>query len=258
VAFHVGSGATNPIAFREALQFAREAFDTAARLGMPPMTKLDIGGGFDGGGSCGGVTLNAVAGEISESLERLFPAAEGVKVISEPGRYFAEACTTLACMVFARRLRSEAAGTLPAGSGADSHQYFVSDGLYGMMNSILYDHAVVTSRILPVASNAAALAAGTAAALIPAGVITGDAIVAGNPALRTFPSTVFGPTCDGIDVIHEQTQMPELSVGDWMVFPAMGAYTLSAGSNFNGFVCADVETYYVCSPADADPACVRR
>ena len=34
-AFHVGSGATNPLAFREALEFARLAFDTAARTGSP-------------------------------------------------------------------------------------------------------------------------------------------------------------------------------------------------------------------------------
>jgi hypothetical protein len=33
----------------------------------------------------------------------------------------------------------------------------------------------------------------------------------------------------------------------------MGAYTVSAGSNFNGFSCADVKTFYVGSPQDADP-----
>lgn len=266
VAFHVGSGATNPLAFREALEFARVAFDTAERLGLPPMTVLDIGGGFSG--SVGAtpavdaasndkdVTLTAVAGEVNESLERLFPAAQGVRVISEPGRYFAEACVTLACMVFSRRIRSEADGSLAPGD--DSHQYFISDGLYGMMNSILYDHATVTSRVLPVATNAAALAAGDAAAILPAGVNTGEEVLEGHPGIATYPSTVFGPTCDGLDKIHERTKMPELKVGDWLVFPHMGAYTVSAGSNFNGFSCADVETRYVCSPADTDPASVRR
>ena len=37
VSFHVGSGATNPLAFREALEFARVAFYAAKELGLPPM-----------------------------------------------------------------------------------------------------------------------------------------------------------------------------------------------------------------------------
>ena len=254
-AFHVGSGATNPLAFREALEFARLAFDTAARIGLPPMDVLDIGGGFSGAltssqaSNDNDVTLTAVAGEVNESLERLFPAADGVRVISEPGRYFSEACVTLACQIFSRRIRSESEGSLAPGE--DSHQYFVTDGLYGMMNSIMYDHATITSRVLPVATNAAALAQGNTGGLIPVGVNSGEAFAPGS--LETFPSTVFGPTCDGLDKIHEQTALPELAVGDWLVFPHMGAYTVSAGSNFNGFSCADVKTFYVGSPQDADP-----
>ena len=255
-AFHVGSGATNPLAFREALEFARVAFDTAARIGLPPMDVLDIGGGFSGAltssqaSNDNDVTLTAVAGEVNESLERLFPAADGVRVISEPGRYFSEACVTLACQIFSRRIRSESEGSLAPGE--DSHQYFVTDGLYGMMNSIMYDHATITSRVLPVATNAAALAQGNTGGLIPVGVNSGEAFV-NSGSLETFPSTVFGPTCDGLDKIHEQTALPELAVGDWLVFPHMGAYTVSAGSNFNGFSCADVKTFYVGSSQDADP-----
>ena len=254
-AFHVGSGATNPLAFREALEYARVAFDTAERLGLPPMDVLDIGGGFSGAltssqaSNDNDVTLTAVAGEVNESLERLFPARDGVRVISEPGRYFSEACVTLACQIFSRRIRSESDGSLAPGE--DSHQYFVTDGLYGMMNSIMYDHATITSRVLPVATNAAALAAGNTNGLIPVGVNSGETFAPGQ--LETFPSTVFGPTCDGLDKIHEQTALPELTVGDWLVFPHMGAYTVSAGSNFNGFSCADVKTFYVGSPQDADP-----
>ena len=257
-AFHVGSGATNPLAFREALEYARVAFDAAVRLGLPPMEILDIGGGFSGAltsthaSNDDDVTLPAVAGEVNDTLERLFPAAEGVRVISEPGRYFAEACVTLACQIFSRRIRSAAEGSLSPGE--DSHQYFVTDGLYGMMNSIMYDHATITSRVLPVASNAAALAQGNTAGLIPVGVNTGDESPRG---LETFSSTVFGPTCDGLDKIHESAALPELTVGDWLVFPHMGAYTVSAGSNFNGFSCSDVKIFYVASPQDADPENLR-
>jgi hypothetical protein len=43
-----------------------------------------------------------------------------------------------------------------------------------------------------------------------------------------FASTVFGPTCDSIDVISRSALLPRLSIGDWMYFQNMGAYTMAA------------------------------
>ncbi|EMS47779.1 Ornithine decarboxylase [Triticum urartu] len=37
--------------------------------------------------------------------------------------------------------------------------------------------------------------------------------------------------------------LPEMSVGDWLVFDDMGAYTTASGSNFNGFSTSDIKTY---------------
>ncbi|KAF8889237.1 ornithine decarboxylase [Mucidula mucida] len=45
-----------------------------------------------------------------------------------------------------------------------------------------------------------------------------------------------GPTCDSIDKICVQTMLPErLQIGDWLGFDNMGAYTICAASQFNGF-----------------------
>jgi len=60
-----------------------------------------------------------------------------------------------------------------------------------------------------------------------------------------FASTVFGPTCDSIDVIARSVLLPRLKVGDWMYFANMGAYTMAASSSFNGFTPS--EKVYVCS-----------
>jgi ornithine decarboxylase len=46
---------------------------------------------------------------------------------------------------------------------------------------------------------------------------------------------LFGPTCDSIDVICDCVELPELDIGDWLLFPQMGAYTIAAASSFNGF-----------------------
>jgi ornithine decarboxylase len=46
--------------------------------------------------------------------------------------------------------------------------------------------------------------------------------------------TLFGCTCDGIDVIYDSILLPELKIGDWIEWPNMGAYTMAATTSFNG------------------------
>ena len=49
-----------------------------------------------------------------------------------------------------------------------------------------------------------------------------------------FRTSIWGPTCDGLDKILEDVELPELEDGDWIFFKDMGSYTLAAGSCFNG------------------------
>ena len=205
ISFHVGSGARNPAAFPIAVGKAREAFDMALALGFN-MRLLDLGGGYSGN-LTEGITMAAVAASLNSALEQKFPAADGVRVIAEPGRYFAEPGMTLHTRVFGKRVREGRAGV-------DSRYYWISDGVYGSMNCQIYDHAELTVRPFP---------------LQPA---PSDAM---DAALPSLPSTLYGPTCDGMDTLLRGCPLPELAVGDWLQWPSMGAYTLAAGSAFNGF-----------------------
>lgn len=55
------------------------------------------------------------------------------------------------------------------------------------------------------------------------------------------PSSVWGPTCDSIDCVCPLTPLPaKLAVGDWLAFRDMGAYTVCAASQFNGFEVSNV------------------
>jgi Pyridoxal-dependent decarboxylase, C-terminal sheet domain len=105
----------------------------------------------------------------------------------------------------------------------------------------MFDHASVRPRILG--------ASETIKALEEDGFMTLQASEHGDePKHNTadlFASTVFGPTCDSIDVIARSVLLPKLKVGDWMYFNNMGAYTMAAASSFNGFVPS--ERFYVCS-----------
>ena len=48
-------------------------------------------------------------------------------------------------------------------------------------------------------------------------------------------STLFGMTCDGMDVIASNIGVPStLKVSDWLCVSGMGAYTYGCRSNFNG------------------------
>lgn len=69
---------------------------------------------------------------------------------------------------------------------------------------------------------------------------------------KLIPSSVWGPTCDGLDQVVEKALLPVMPVGEWIIFEDMGAYTLPVASPFNGFpvpkvhVVADQSIWYVC------------
>ncbi len=47
--------------------------------------------------------------------------------------------------------------------------------------------------------------------------------------------TIAGPSCDSFDVIARDVYLPEPNIGDIVVIPSAGAYTISYASEFNGF-----------------------
>ncbi|KAH0684190.1 hypothetical protein KY285_021677 [Solanum tuberosum] len=205
VSFHIGSGDADSNAYLGAIAAAKHVFETATQLGMPKMTVLDIGGGFTSGHQ-----FTSAAPAVKSALETHFQNSPELTIIAEPGRFFAETAFTLATTIIGKRVRGEL------------KEYWINDGLYGSMNCVLYDHATVTATPLACMSNRNNLNCGGS---------------------KTFPSTVFGPTCDALDTVLRDYQLPELQVNDWLVFPNMGAYTKAAGSNFNGFNTSAIVTH---------------
>jgi len=180
---------------------AKSVFQEAERLGLE-LELLDIGGGFPGHES-GDVSFKEISERINSSLEEYFPQSGGVRVIAEPGRYFVSAAWSLATNVIGKRDR----------------MYYINDGVYGSFNCLLYDHATVEVNTLQ-----------------PSGSQVEryfEYFRFKKPFLR-YCSSVWGPTCDGLDCVLPKVSLPDLSPGDWLYFPNMGAYTMAAGSTFNG------------------------
>lgn len=204
ISFHVGSGCESADSFRDAIKNARIVFDQGLELGFQ-MSLLDLGGGWPGT-SDPKVSFEDMARVVSSSLDQYFPDSTedsiSVKIIAEPGRYYVASAFSLAVNVIAKR-------TMIGTSGDPRVMYYINDGVYGSFNCIIFDH------VMPEATS----------------FLTMDQL-GQRPVL---PSTIWGPTCDSMDQVAKDVQLPELEVGEWMVFHEMGAYTIAAATTFNGF-----------------------
>jgi len=89
--------------------------------------------------------------------------------------------------------------------------YFLDDGVYGSYSGVIFDHA---NYPITVFSD------------------SGD----------RQSSVLSGPTCDSIDVICEDAEIPELEIGDLVVGEQMGAYTVASATDFNLFDRAKIIT----------------
>jgi ornithine decarboxylase len=200
VAFHVGSGCTTVSAYVDALHNARAVFNTAAMAGLPPLTVLDIGGGFPGYDGEAPVTFCDIAATVRVTVEELFPASEGVNVMAEPGRYFVASAFCLATQVLSRRFPASPAAVV------------IGDGVYGSFkDAVLLNIQFSPRQILSSTDHS-------------------------NTERDVVPTTLYGPTCDARDVVARDVRLPSaLSVGDWLFFVNMGAYTMSLATSFSGF-----------------------
>lgn len=66
-----------------------------------------------------------------------------------------------------------------------------------------------------------------------------------SPDSPLYSSSLWGSTGDGLDHITDGIELPELYIGDWLIFEHMGAHTVSASSSLSGAEQAQV--YYAMS-----------
>jgi len=219
VSFHVGSGCSSADAFANAVVDAKYAFDVGKTLGFD-MTLLDIGGGFPGAPNTE-VSFSEIAHVVNEALDIHFPEnpADGknITIIAEPGRYYAASAFTLCTQIIAKRVKS-----LP--NGHTEIHYFINDGVYGSFTSIFAEHKEFH----------------------PIPFLSGEQMQERHP----YISTIWGPTCDSFDLIKSNAILPEMDVGEWVVFKDSGDYSISVATNFNGFEPAAVK--YAISSATLD------
>ena len=242
ISFHVGSGQMSPESFSESIENARHLFDYAREKFGCKMHLLDLGGGYPGNSDSMDL-FNAISKEINKALETYFPAVffaqingnndeNKLRIIAEPGRYYAASAFTLCVNVIAKRIMTQSSQqqqqeAVPASpicvnesnsqllydsSSIDpskSIMYYINDGVYASFNCLFYDHAECTPILLK-----------------------GDKSKMND--MKLYKSSIWGPTCDGLDVVVKECHLPELNTGEFLVFKNMGAYTISGAVAFNG------------------------
>ena len=203
--FHAGSGSKSDKAIAAAIAETASLMPLLWRAGGTGRI-LDMGGGFlsDGGDfRMKALRIRGALGELGD---------QKLQYIAEPGRFFATKSFDFFVRVIGKKpaWRSVDGATIQ-----DGWRFTVDDSVYGQFSNILFDGAK------------------------PLWVRVRDPDAPGRQIRTYVKGTLFGRTCDSLDMIAQASHMEELEVGDWLWFPRMGAYTQATASEFNGFPMPD-------------------
>ncbi|KAL2080452.1 hypothetical protein ACEWY4_024245 [Coilia grayii] len=197
VTFQVPVPCKDHQAYTHALSDARCVFDMGEELGFH-MNILDVGGGFSGSET----QLKQVHAAMKPLLEAYFPPMSGVSVIAEPGTFYVSPAFTLAVNIIGKELvardrQGQLEGTEKfTPNDAPEFLYYMSDGVYGSFMGKLLGGSIPHPSVHKTSM---------------------------APEELLFCSSLLGPSCDPLDQVLEGCLLPELEVGDWLVFSGMGA-----------------------------------
>ena len=145
--------------------------------------------------------LPAVAACIQTSRKTLFHG-KPLRWIAEPGRFLSATSQTLYTPIIGKKCHR-----------SQTFQYTLHESIYGQFSNIKFDRQQPVFEVI------------YAPQMDPT---------------KTYPTILYGHTCDGADIIHPCIQLPILNTGDWLKIENMGAYTNVTASEFNGFSKPDI------------------
>ena len=126
LSFHVGSQATDPSKYIEAVHACTNLIAEALLAGLPSLDVLDIGGGFPVPYTDAVMSIDEFCAPIRAALAKL---PKHVRVIAEPGRFIAAPAAIAVSTVMGKAKRD------------GRWWYYLDDGLYGSYSGQLFDHA---------------------------------------------------------------------------------------------------------------------
>lgn len=205
VSFHVGSGCNSYESYVLALQEAKKIFDIGREIGHN-MKMLDIGGGFLHYDT-DNINFKKLSNIITATINNEFNDINDLEIIAEPGRFICAPAVTIYSSIIGKKIKYI--------NGEKNIHYYIDNGVYGLFNNKIYDYQTINFSIV------------------------NDT----ETNKLTYNSTIFGPTCDSLDVIRENIMIKELEIGDKIYIENIGAYTIASATLFNGL--NNFDKYYI-------------
>jgi ornithine decarboxylase len=202
ISFHVGSQTTNFGNYVAAIELAANIFKEARDRGYHKMNLLDIGGGFPAPYDASVKPFRELAKVINRELDRLFP--ENDPAFAKKLEILAEPGRFM-CATAATAVSKIIGKAVRDGKLC----YYIDDGVYHTFSGVIFDHCQYHLK-----------------------------------AFKPGPTqicSVFGPTCDALDVVSMAENLPtNLELGDLLYSEQIGAYSHASSTYFNGFPPATV------------------
>ena len=190
--FHVGSKCKNEESYYLTIKNILDNYQNYCIKNNVPIKMIDIGGGFSSH------TNLTILDKILTPFYKTFTDNK-IKLIAEPGRYFAEPSVDLFCKVTSVKKRIIDHRTV--------YHITINDSVYSSFNGKLFDGQHYTP--------------------IP---------LYDSKEKEWVDCVIFGQTCDSLDVISEHIKLPLPEINSVFKFQNMGAYSLAACyGEFNGF-----------------------
>lgn len=236
VSFHIGSGSSDPYNFYDAIKNAAHVFSLAEQCGFK-LTLLDIGGGFPGISEDPQILgFEEFAGEVNIALDEFFGNKKDLKIIAEPGRYFANGMMYAFLKVISRKVfepknychSMENSSELDRiaqkiGINPDTfekkevHDYYINESV-----NILFSLLFLESSTLEFVH-----------------------LVNDHKNEERFPSNIYGFSSVKKELLESNVMLPKLEIGEEVYFKNLGSYSTSVakGISFNGYTWRG-NTYY--------------
>ncbi|NXP53462.1 AZIN2 inhibitor, partial [Heliornis fulica] len=208
VSFHLGSCGLEPPAFARSVAAAQLAFEMGTELGHQ-MHLLDIGGGFPGTEDTR-AQFEEIAAVINSALDLYFPDGCGVEIVVTPGRYYVTSAFTFAASI---TTMEEVPAEQPGSDGRED----VASCLTTPVPNLGHTRRSPWHWCL----------------LTPCGCSMSP-LQRPSPDHPSHSSSLRGPPGHVEDRIADGLELPELRVGDWLMFEDMGAYTITTPSSLGG------------------------
>jgi len=226
LSFHVGSGCRDPSLFFTAIRACSELFNYGKSHGLT-MEYLNIGGGFFNRNLdefSDFASFGNICKEINTALNFFFPQERypGIQIIAQPGRFFASDAFCLSTRIISKRPVDLSIVTNDDfDSGNQAYVYQINEGFYGSFGCRLVSHC--EPKCSPLFADAD-----------------------DNYTSKQFYGSIIGPTSDEYDVAQSLCHLRQMFIGEWLIWPQMGAYSRNNRGNLGDMDIPLPTVYYYC------------